>query len=50
MGTAIQQTSYSISHLRSTVTTWWLDSDSVVTVDNCQQQGDYTVDQHAAGS
>ena len=27
------------------MTTQWLDRDSVVTVDNCQQHGDYTVDQ-----
>ena len=46
-----QQNSYSISYLWlivwGTVTTWWLDSDGVVTVDidNCQQHGDYTVDQ-----
>ena len=33
----IQQNSYSISHLLETVTAWWQDSDSVVTVDNCQQ-------------
>ena len=36
-----QQNSYSISHLLGTVTTQWLDSDSVVTVDNCQQHGDW---------
>ena len=49
-----QQNSYSNSHLLGTVTAQWLDSDGVVTVDNCRQQGDYTVDQlcsyHAAGS
>ena len=46
-----QQTSYSISNLRCTVTTWWLDSDSVVTIVNCQQHSDYTVDRlSAAGS
>ena len=37
-----QQNSYSISHLLGTVTTLWLDSDGVVTVDNCQQHGDYS--------
>ena len=37
-----QQNSYSISHLLGTVTTKWLDSDSVVTVVNCWQHGDYT--------
>ena len=37
-----QQKSYSISHLLSTVTTLWPDSDCVVTVDNCWQSGDYT--------
>ena len=49
-----QQNSYSISHLSSTVTTQWLDSDGVVTFVNYRQQGDYTVDQlcshRAAGS
>ena len=35
-----QQNSYSISNLLDTVTTMWLDSDSVVTVDNCRQSGD----------
>ena len=53
-GNITQQNSYSISHLLATATTQWLDSDSVVTVDNCRQHGDYTVDQlcsnHAAGS
>ena len=33
--------------------TGWLDSDSVVTIDNCQQHSNYTVDKlcshHAAG-
>ena len=29
-----QQNSYSISHSQETVTTQWLDSDSVVAVDN----------------
>ena len=29
---------------RLAVTTQWRDSDGVVTVDNCQQHGDYTVD------
>ena len=28
--------------LSCTVTTWWLDSDSVATVVNCRQHGDYT--------
>ena len=32
-----QQNSYSISHLLGTVTRQWLDSDGIVTVDNCQQ-------------
>ena len=36
-----QQNSYSISHLPDTVTTQWLDSDSVVTVDKCQQHGEW---------
>ena len=36
-----QEISYSISHLLDTVITQWLDSDSVVTVDNCQQHGDW---------
>ena len=31
-----QQNSYSVSHLLGTVTTLWLDSDYVVTVDNCR--------------
>ena len=35
------ENSYSISHLLGTVTTQWLDSDGVVTVDNCQQHGDW---------
>ena len=34
-----QQNSYSISHLLDTVTTQWLDSDSVVTIANCRQHG-----------
>ena len=38
-----QQNSYSISHLLGTVTTWRLDSDSIVTVANCRQQGDCAV-------
>ena len=46
--------SYSISHLRGTVTIRWRDSDSVVTIDNYRQHDDYTVGQlcshHAAGS
>ena len=36
-----QQNSYSIGHLLGTVTTHLLDSDSVVTADNCQQHSDY---------
>ena len=40
-----QQNNYSISHLLGTVTAQWLDSDNEVTVDNCRQHGDYTVDQ-----
>ena len=35
-----QQKSYSISHLLGTVTTLRLDSDCVVSVDNCRQIGD----------
>ena len=38
-----QHNSYSICHLLGTVTTLWLDSDSVVTFVNCRQHGDYTV-------
>ena len=34
------KTIYFISHLQDTVTTQWLDSDSVVTVDNCWQHND----------
>ena len=34
-----QQNTYSISHLHGTVTTQWLDSDSVVTFDNWQVSG-----------
>ena len=48
-----QENSYSASHLLGTVTTQWLDSDGVVTVDNCWQHGDYIVDQlcsHCAAS
>ena len=48
-----QQNSYSISHLLGTVTTQWLDGDSVVKVVNCRQHCDYTVDQlcsHCAAS
>ena len=46
---------YSIESLLGTVTTQYLDSNSVVTVVNCQQQSDYTIiDQlcshHGAGS
>ena len=37
-----QQNSYSISHLLGTVTTLWLDSDCVVTIDNCRRHGEYT--------
>ena len=40
-----QQNSFSISHLLGTVITLWLDSDGVVTVDNCWQHRDYTVQQ-----
>ena len=43
--TNTRQNSYSISHLLGTVTTQWLDSDSVVTIVNCQQHSDNTVDQ-----
>ena len=32
-------------HSDYTVTTQWLDSDGVVTVDNYRQYSDYTVDQ-----
>ena len=43
-----------LSHLLGTVTTQWLDSDGVVTLVNCRQHSDYTVDQlcshRAAGS
>ena len=35
--TPTQENSYSISHLLGTVTTQWLDSDGVVTVDNCRR-------------
>ena len=51
-----QENFYSISHLLDTVTTQRLDSDGVgvVTIVNCRQPGDYTVDQlcshRAAGS
>ena len=37
----MQQTSYSLGHLLGTVTTPWLDSDSVVTAATCQQHGDW---------
>ena len=37
-----QENSYSISHLLATVTTQWLDGDSVVTVHICKQHSDYT--------
>ena len=39
-----QQNSYYVSNLQGTVTTLWLDSDSVVTVANCRhwQHSDYT--------
>ena len=30
------------NHLLDTVTTWWQDNDSVVTVNNCRQLRDYT--------
>ena len=40
-----QQNPYFISHLQSTLTTWWLDSDDVVKIVNCPQHGDYPVDQ-----
>ena len=40
-----QQNSYSISHLHGTVTTQWLDSNSLVTIVKSWQHGDYTVDQ-----
>ena len=40
LGYTFTANSFSISHLGSTVTTWWLDSDSVVTVDNFQQYVD----------
>ena len=36
-----QENSYSISHLLGTVTTQWLESDSAVTVNNCQQPRDW---------
>ena len=36
-----QLNSYSISHLIDTVTTWWLDSDSEVTLANCWQHSDW---------
>ena len=36
-----QQNSISVSHLLDTVTTRWLDSDSVVTIANCQQHSDW---------
>ena len=40
MGIITQQNSYFLNHVLDTVTTWWLDSDSVVTVANCQQHDD----------
>ena len=40
-----QENSYSISHLLSIMTTKLLDSDTVVTVENCRQHGNYTVDE-----
>ena len=43
-GVSTQQNSYSISQIRDTVPTRWLDSDSIVTVDNCRQHSDNTVD------
>ena len=43
-----------IHSLPGAVTTQWLDSDGVATVDNCQQHSDYSVDQlwicHAAST
>ena len=38
-----QQNSNFIGHLCSTVTTWWPDSDGVVTSDNCWQHGDFHI-------
>ena len=38
-----QQNSFSISPLLSTVTKWWLDSDSVVNIANWWQHGDWAV-------
>ena len=35
--------SYSISHPLGTVTSLWLDSDCVVTVENCRQNGDWSI-------
>ena len=36
---------YSISHLLGAVSTQWLDSEGVITVDSCRHQGENTVDQ-----
>ena len=41
VGICTQQNSYSIGHLLGTVATQRLDSDGVVTVDNCRQHGDH---------
>ena len=37
-----QQSSFSISHPLDPLSTWWLDSDSVVTVVKCRQHSDYS--------
>ena len=54
LSSCTQQNSYSINHLLGAVTTQWLDSDGVVTVDNCQQHSYFTVNKlcshHATGS
>ena len=39
-----QQSSYSITPLHGTATLWWLNSGSLVAVDNCLKNGDCTVD------
>ena len=41
--TITQQNSYSISHLLDTVIIWWLYSDNILTVVNCQQHGDVAI-------
>ena len=41
MTNSTQHISYSICHLLGTVTTLGLDSDCIVTVENCWQHGDY---------